>query len=1174
MATGTVTDCRSKFYDDGGPTGNYASILNTSVTKTLTIFAGGPITMTFSSVFGQCEVIVGDAITFYDGPNANAQGTLITGPITFVDNSTAFLPTVFAPSGSLTVVWTENGNGAGIGWNGGWFALAPDPIAPTASISPAPSCNTSIITLTTSQGVMCDSLKPNYFNITGPIFPIISTITPMPCNNGTTNVIQIAFTQPLNQNCNYVVTSTLFRKNKCDSVYIYPGLVSTFSIGNCPIQASINVTASNTVCAYSCTASIFAVVPSSVCLNFDYNWDPPFSNSPGPHPVCPTITTVYNCTITEQSTLTQTVITRTIFVIDPQIVPLPSPTICTGASSFNFTATPNGGTWIGPGITNATFGTFCPGCTAAGVKTVTYQVGNCFATYQFTTVLASAGSDDAACLNGPTFTVSGGSPGGGVWSGPHVDAFGVFTPTQVGTFVLTYSVGPCSDTKVVTVTNAIVVPTTVIDLCKSQWYTRFFIGYGITPFGGRYSKVGPGITNNVQGTFSPSLAGVGLHVITYSLASGCFETFTVNVLDIDVSPTTATTCPTHAPFLLSTIPSTAIPAGGTWSCITAGSIQNASSGLYNPSASSILTHTDILVYKATNGCPDTIRMQALKTNMDNDSLFFCVSSNSIQLSNSFGTFSYSPAGGTFTGTGVTFSGGNYRFHPSVAGVGIHTVYYDINTCRDSIKMIVYPSVVSVPDRTLCSSHPTLMVVTPPLPFGTTWSGPGIITPSLGVFNPSIVTAGNTYTFTYTNRASCGTGNVKIHVYQYAPATFGNLSTVYCFTDQNILFTTTPANGTLTAISTITNNTFNPSVVGAGNYTLTYEFGVGACLTSTTLVVKVHPQLTTTATISAPTICIGESSLLNVKAEGGLPTVIQYTYTWSGATLPEQPNQNVIPVTTTIYTVVTSDGCSDAAVDIFTVNVHPKYYPSFVSTPKQCYGDPGTTTVNITPNASYSYTWNTSPVQTTSVLSGASGKNYILKIKNTVSGCIRDTAVMIPGYAAIQALFSPNPNLSCIPFEDNLVTFLDLSNGALSGTWSFNGTTQTYTPGVAVSYLFNNPGSYNVRLDAVNDGNCPSSYELSICVLESTEIFLPDIFSPNKDGNNDVLYLRGNGVKEMKFQLFDRWGNKVFESSDVNNGWDGTYKGKDAEPGIYAYYLDVLMFNDKKITKKGDITLVR
>ncbi|MBL7917460.1 MAG: gliding motility-associated C-terminal domain-containing protein, partial [Bacteroidia bacterium] len=203
-----------------------------------------------------------------------------------------------------------------------------------------------------------------------------------------------------------------------------------------------------------------------------------------------------------------------------------------------------------------------------------------------------------------------------------------------------------------------------------------------------------------------------------------------------------------------------------------------------------------------------------------------------------------------------------------------------------------------------------------------------------------------------------------------------------------------------------------------------------------------------------------------------------------------------------------------------------------------------------------------------------GKSYIVRIVNTETGCAKDTSIKIPGYNAIKSLFSPNPNLSCIPFEDNLVSFIDLSNGAVNGTWSFGGVTKPYTPGQTIQHEFTKAGTYNVILTVSNEGNCTDQYTIPICILESTEIFLPDIFSPNNDGANDELFVRGGGIKEITFVLYDRWGNKVFETNDVKQGWDGTYKGKNAEPGIYAYYLNVTMLDDKKITQKGEITLVR
>lgn len=1165
IGTYTVTDCRAKFYDNGGPILPYLSVLNTTTTHTFCIFVGSQITMTFNPSPAQTQIQAGDFISFYNGATTGAP--LIAGPFT----ATTAIPNIVAPSGSLTVFWSENGNTVGHGWNAGWFSLSVPPISPTATLASIPLCNATQITLNTSHGVICDSLKSNYFLVNGSMTPGVATVVAMSCNNGTTNVIQITLQNPLNQNCTYTVNSTLFRKDNCDSVYKFMNIVNTFSIANCPIQASISALPSNTVCAYNCNTTLTAVSPATTCLNFTYLWNQGLPPTAGIHAVCPTVTTVYSCTMTEISTLMQTVINRTVYVINPQITPVANPTVCQSNLNFNLIGSPVGGAWSGPGITNTLLGTFCPGCVSAGVKTITYTVGNCTATIQLTVIQISAGSADAACLGDPPFTVSGGTPGGGFWFGnPNITLGGVFTPSVLGTFTVLYTVGPCTSVpKSITVTNAIIVPTLAVTLCKSQWWARFSLGYGISPFGGRYYKVGPGITNDVLGIFTPSLAGVGSHIITYSLLSGCSATFEVIVLDIDVSPSSATTCPTAPPFIPT---STAVPAGGSWSCITAGSIVNPVTGLYNPSFSSINSHTDILVYTALNGCPDTIVMKAIKTSITPDSVFFCQTSSSLQLSNNGVNFNYTPPGGIYTGPGVSLSGPNYFFNPASAGPGVHTVYYDRNTCTDSVKMVVYPSMLSNADRTICSTHSTFVIA--PLPPGITWNGLGVTNPTLGIFNPASVLAGNSYTLTYSPKAPLTCSNqAVITVYQFVPADITNLNPFYCFTNNNFTFNTIPTNGTLTAPATVTNNIFNPSVTGTGTFYVLYTFGVGQCNTRDSIKVTVHPQLTATLNATKTSLCLGESSFLTVQGSGGLPTVTTYTYNWSHGLISIN-NHNIVPNTTNIYTVVAEDGCSDPVTLTITINVFPKYYPSFVTTPKVCYGLNGQATVNITPNDNYTYSWNTNSVQTGSVLTGISGKNYQLTIINTASGCKRDTSIKIPGYDAIKALFLPNPNLTCIPYDENTVSFIDLSNGGIAGTWLFEGTTKSYTPGVSFSHEFSNPGNYNVTLKINNEGNCTDEYTIPICILETTDIFIPDIFSPNNDGANDVLFVRGNGILEVKFLVFDRWGTKVFETNNLSNGWDGTIKGKLAEPGTYAYFLNAKMNNGKEIKLKGGITLIR
>jgi gliding motility-associated-like protein len=90
-----------------------------------------------------------------------------------------------------------------------------------------------------------------------------------------------------------------------------------------------------------------------------------------------------------------------------------------------------------------------------------------------------------------------------------------------------------------------------------------------------------------------------------------------------------------------------------------------------------------------------------------------------------------------------------------------------------------------------------------------------------------------------------------------------------------------------------------------------------------------------------------------------------------------------------------------------------------------------------------------------------------------------------------------------------------------------------------------------------------------------EIFVPNVFSPNGDGNNDELVIYGTKcVKEFKLVIFDRWGEKVFETDDINAKWNGSYNGKDMNGATFVYYIKGLYKDDRPIDLKGNITIVR
>jgi gliding motility-associated-like protein len=130
------------------------------------------------------------------------------------------------------------------------------------------------------------------------------------------------------------------------------------------------------------------------------------------------------------------------------------------------------------------------------------------------------------------------------------------------------------------------------------------------------------------------------------------------------------------------------------------------------------------------------------------------------------------------------------------------------------------------------------------------------------------------------------------------------------------------------------------------------------------------------------------------------------------------------------------------------------------------------------------------------------------------------------------------------------------------------------------YIFRNikPGKYNITVKDIN--NCQST--ASAEVPRDCGLFIPNVFSPNNDGNNDLFSFFGDATKVDKvveFKVFSRWGVLLFsdetvQMNNINTGWDGRFRGREVETGIYVYYLKVLMKDGTNFEQKGDVTLLR
>ncbi len=172
-----------------------------------------------------------------------------------------------------------------------------------------------------------------------------------------------------------------------------------------------------------------------------------------------------------------------------------------------------------------------------------------------------------------------------------------------------------------------------------------------------------------------------------------------------------------------------------------------------------------------------------------------------------------------------------------------------------------------------------------------------------------------------------------------------------------------------------------------------------------------------------------------------------------------------------------------------------------------------------------------------------------------------------------ASFSFNPTA---PQENTPFQFTNLSVNAVRYKWNFGDgdtliATNILTP---VSHLFNSSGTFNVCLIAYNANGCTDTSCQTVTAIVIPLADVPNAFSPNGDGTNDVVSVKGYGVAKMSWNIFNRWGKRVFTSSGLNDSWDGRYKGVLQPQDVYAYKLSITFTNNTVFEKKGDITLLR
>jgi len=258
-------------------------------------------------------------------------------------------------------------------------------------------------------------------------------------------------------------------------------------------------------------------------------------------------------------------------------------------------------------------------------------------------------------------------------------------------------------------------------------------------------------------------------------------------------------------------------------------------------------------------------------------------------------------------------------------------------------------------------------------------------------------------------------------------------------------------------------------------------------------------------------------------------------------------------------VFTSGGFKDS-IDLnpdigeaYLVSGIPNIYNSFIQKFNQC-----TPTFGIdSQTACFTYTWINDSTYTHNINSEV----YTL-VGQSATGCDSIVTLNLVIDTVNTNITTSNSVLSSNT-DQATYQWYDCKNNVIIETETY----QTYSP------IIN--GNYGVIIE---ENNC---IDTSDCVLiddliesYSSGIGVPQAFSPNEDGNNDILFVKGNGINELTFSIYNRYGELVFNSTSQNTGWDGNFKGKKENPGVFVWLLECKFIDGSILNNTGNVTLLR
>ncbi|MDF2437818.1 MAG: hypothetical protein K0Q95_2194 [Bacteroidota bacterium] len=896
-----------------------------------------------------------------------------------------------------------------------------------------------------------------------------------------------------------------------------------------------------------------------------------------------------------------------------------------GGTNGSATATANGGTspydyvWTGPSGTLQSTNNIAGPNTLTGLAAGTYTVtvtdaNNC--TTSTTAVITSSGGATTtitaqtnvlcfgAATGTATATASGGtSPYDFVWvgsSGVLQTTSGITTPnTLSGLSVGTYTVmvtdnAGCTSSSTATITepasatSVSITATTGTPCGASTGSTTAQASGGTSPYD--YVWTGSAgvlqTTNNITTANTLSGLAAGTYTIIITDNNGCSSSTTSTVTSTGGASVSITAQTNVLCFGATTGDATATATGGTspydyvWANAS-GTLQTTNNVAGANTISSLTAGTYTVTVTDNSGCVSNTNVtitqpaSAASVAITSTTNPACGSTNGSATAQAAGGSSpYDYVWSNSTGTLQTNNNISGSDVLSSLAAGTYTVTItDNNGCSSTAVAAILNSgggLTSITSSTnvTCfggtNGSATANTVGGSSPYDYVWTGSaGVLQTTNNITTANTITglSAGTYTVTVTDNGGC-ISNTSVTIIQTPAMTLSTTvnPTTCGLNNGSASVTATGGAGSLSYLWSPSGGTLSSaSSLSSGAYTVTVTDG-NSCSASASVNIAPSTSVSIASSNTNVTCNGGSNGSASVTASGGSGT---YTYSWTTG----NTSANISNLSAGTYTVTVNSGtCSTSTTVIIT---QPSGITGLISaTPATCSFDDGTAAITISSGTGpFTYLWSNGSTTNTA------NNLFAGPVTVTVtygSGCSQMIGGAVSSTGSITATVSPD--VTVLLGESTTLN----ASGGTSYSWinpaglSCNACaspvatpveTTTYCV-IADSLTCTDTACVRVNVEIP----CPTNKDLAV----------PNAFSPNGDSHNDIFCLQGwsNCIQSFTIYVFDRWGEKVFESNDAAFCWDGTYRGKALDPAVFVYFINATFTNSTKVDAKGNISLIR